>query len=496
MGQPLRILFLASEAIPFSKTGGLGDVAGSLPPALKRLGTEPLMVLPLYGETRQNLPPLTGQPRELDVPLGPDTLRVRFLETRAREEIPVFLLEREDLFERPNLYTGPMGDYYDNLERFTVFCHGALRLCKALAFPPHIVHAHDWQTGLVPALLKGPYGAQPLFRDSRTVFTIHNLAYQGLFPPERLPLTGLPWDPFFRMEGLEYYGRISLLKSGIVFSDLLTTVSPTYAKEIQSPEYGEGMDGILRTRSKDLVGILNGIDGTLWDPSRDPHLPRNYSARDLEGKKACKEALLRELGLDPSEEPGPLLGMVARLDPQKGLDLVLAALEEILEMGILVAILGSGQEAIQRALGEAQARHPRRMALRVGFDEGLAHRIIAGADLILVPSRYEPCGLTQMYALRYGTVPVVRATGGLADTVIPFRPERGTGSGFTFSLYTPKALLGAVQDALDLYRQPSIWMRLIQEGMKTDFSWDRSARLYLDLFQLLLSRPPLPRPTS
>lgn len=488
MSDNIKVLFLSPEATPFAKTGGLADVTGALPGALKRLGVDVRLVLPLYRMVREggfeSHPLLKG----LKIPLGNQLLQADVLETKTQEGIPVCLVEREDLFDRPNLYGNAMGDYYDNLERFTFFAHAALRIAEILSFKPDLIHCHDWQTGLVPALLKGPYRESSPLGGTPTVFTIHNLGYQGLFPLEKLPLISLSSESFFHPEGLEYWGRISLLKSGIVYSEAITTVSPTYAKEIQTPEFGLGMDGILYRRRAALHGILNGVDYRIWDPSRDHHLPARYSPRTMAGKRLCKESLIQEIELSPSLSDRPLMGMISRLDTQKGLDLLVKILDDILSLDVGLVVLGSGDEHIQQIIQEAAKRHSGQVGIKIGFDEPLAHRIMAGVDIFLIPSRYEPCGLTQMYALKYGTVPVVRATGGLEDTIVSFDPHTREGNGFKFGPYEPKAFLGAIREALECFQDSKRWKKLIANGMKADFSWDRSARTYLELYESIIKR--------
>jgi starch synthase len=488
MGKQLKVLFLSPEAVPFAKTGGLGDVAGSLPPALRRLGMDARVVLPLYTMVKGSGAEMRLICEDLKVPLGDVLLTARIWEALSAEKTPVYLVEREDLYGRPCLYGTAAGDYYDNLERFSFYSHAALRLADAISFRPDLIHCHDWQAGLVPALLKGPYRRDGCAGKARTVFTIHNLGYQGIFSPDKLPLTGLSRDEYFHMEGLEYWGKISLLKAGLIYADMITTVSPTYAKEIQTESYGLGMEGILRQRESVLFGILNGVDYGVWDPSHDSHLPATYSVRKMAGKNDCKKALIKEMGLDPALINRPLLGVISRLDAQKGIDLLVAVLPDILALDAGVVILGSGDASIQEALRQAARDNPGRVGLSIGFNDPLAHRIMGGSDMFLIPSRYEPCGLTQMYALRYGTVPVVRATGGLDDTIVPFRSESGEGNGFKFSAYRPQALLSAVSDAVDLFSDAKNWQKLRTNGMKADFSWDRSARSYLALYQSVLER--------
>ena len=458
-------------------------MAGSLPPALKRLGADVRMVLPLYRAVHESQFKMKPLSTALRVPLGNAELRASIHEISPPSGIPVYLIEREDLYDRPNLYGTPSGDYYDNLERFTFFAHAALRVAEERSFVPDVIHCHDWQTGLVPALLKGMYSRSPALRHARSLFTIHNIGYLGRFPADKFSLTGLSAADFFNPGGLEFWGDISLLKAGIVYSDAVTTVSPTYAEEIQTPEYGMGMEGILAERREHLHGILNGVDYGFWNPEIDKYLPSNYSLKNPKGKLACKKSLLREMGLKESLQDQPLLGMVSRLDTQKGLDLLVNILDTLMGQKTGLTILGSGDEAIQKSLHQAAKRHRGKVGIRIGFDEPLAHRLIAGADILLIPSRYEPCGLTQMYALKYGTVPVVRATGGLKDTIEHFDPKERKGNGFKFTDYAPKPLLDAVQEAIHLFHEPKSWAALMANGMKTDFSWTRSAKRYLELYR-------------
>ncbi|HEY6004464.1 MAG TPA: glycogen synthase GlgA [Anaeromyxobacter sp.] len=474
----MEILFVSSEVAPWSKTGGLGDVGGALPRALAARGHEVTVVSPRYGgidalaqgfERRDGAVRVRGEAASLWV-------------LRGRPE--VHLVEHERFFgSRRGLYGEGGHDYADNAERFAFLTRAALALPAASGKRIRIVHANDWQTGLAAYLLRHEHAHDPALAGARTVLTIHNLAYQGVFPKQVVPFVGLPWD-VFRYEAMEFHDRLNFMKAGLTFADALTTVSPTYAKEILTPEGGEGLDPVLRHRRADLHGILNGIDVTEWDPARDAHLPAHYSSRDLSGKAVCKAALQRELGL-PARADVPLLGMISRLADQKGLDLVVAALPDLLARDVQLAVLGSGSHAYEDAFRRAAAGRPDRLAARIGFDEPLAHRIEAGADAFLMPSRYEPCGLNQMYSLRYGTLPVVRAVGGLEDTVEDFDGwMRGTG--FKFREYSPQALLLAVRRALDTYRDRRTWQALVLRGMAQDFSWDRSARSYEALYRALV----------
>jgi len=485
MASELNVLLLASEAVPFAKTGGLADVVGALPPALKRLGADVRLVLPMYRSVLEGKPDIRPRLKRLQVPLGHEMLEAGVFEGRIKKGIPVYLIEREDLYDRPNLYGDARGDYHDNLERFAFLAHAALRLAGALPFRPDVIHCHDWQSGLLPPLLKGPYATAPSLGKTVTVFTIHNLGYQGIFPADKFPLTGLASKEFFHPEGLEFWGNLSLLKAGIVYSEAVTTVSPTYALEIQTPEHGMGMEGLLGRRKADLMGFLNGVDYRIWNPATDVHIPFKYSPGKMEGKGRCKLELIREMGLDPLLKSRPLLGVISRLDVHKGLDLLVKVLNKILSLDVGVVLLGSGDRHIQKDLQRIAKRHSGRVAFETGFNEPLAHRIMAASDLFLIPSQYEPCGLTQMYALKYGAVPIVRATGGLEDTIVRFDPDRGKGNGFKFTEYEPAAFLKEVRKAVEHYRDAAAWKGLMKRGMKADFSWDRSARRYMELYRAI-----------
>ncbi len=467
----MRVAFVAPEVGPFSKTGGLADVAGALPAALGALGAEVVTVSPLYrGVAGRSL---EGTGLRVRVPVGSSVVESAVFRSGRH-----YFLEHDPYFDRDGLYGTAQGEYPDNASRFVFLCRGALELLRVLGVPD-VVHAHDWQAGLVPAYLRSLYA--DAFPRARSVFTIHNIAYQGNFWHWDMPLTGLDWKHFNWRE-LEFHGRLSFLKAGLVFADAVTTVSPTYAREIQTPAFGNGLEGVVRDRSAALHGILNGVDDAEWNPETDPHLPARYGARDLSGKAACKEGLQREAGL-PADPRIPLVGMVGRLAWQKGVDLFLECAEALAAERLQFAILGSGEAHYQAALAELARRHPRRFAVRAGFDEALAHRIEAGSDLFLMPSRYEPCGLNQIYSLRYGTVPVVHATGGLADTV-----EEGV-TGFTFTPFTRGALLGAMRRALEAWGDRPRWRALMLEGMVREFGWSGPARRYLELYRSLTSGP-------
>jgi starch synthase len=477
--QPLRILLISSEVEPFAKTGGLADVAGALPKALAALGHDVRVLMPRYRGVERHTTLSTAVAR-IRVPVGERPTEGTLLEGRLGGDIPIYFLAHDRYYDRSALYGGGDGDYLDNCERFVFFCRGSLEAVRALGWAPQVVHANDWQTGLVPVYLETLYADDPLLRDAATLFTIHNLAYQGAFWHFDMPLTGLGWD-LFTPAGLEFYGKLNFMKGGLVFADILNTVSKTYAAEIQTPEFGCGLEGVLQDRSADLHGVVNGIDYAAWDPATDRELAKPYSADDLAGKIACRSALAEELGLEA--DGAPIVGIVSRLAAQKGLDLVLAALPDLVEAGFQFALLGSGEPKLEAALTEAAAAYPGRAVVRLGFDAGLARRIYAGADMFLMPSRYEPCGLGQMISMRYGTIPIVRRTGGLADTVTEVKPSRRTGTGFGFLEPTARALAEAAMRALAAYRDAALWRQLQKNAMAEDFSWQASAREYVALYR-------------
>lgn len=480
----MRAALLTPEAHPWAKTGGLADVLAALPVALQRTGVDVVVVLPAYREALAR----AGATERLARVLAPVSSRMEPVDVLAVSgaPVPTILLAAPRYFDRDGLYGPPGGAFDDNAERFVVFCRAALEWLRTLATPPDILHAHDWPAALAPAFLHGTSDLYPELRRMRSVQTVHNLAYQGRFPASDWHLLNLD-RRLFTSDFLEFYGGIDFLKAGLVFADAITTVSPTYAREIRTPEFGEGLDGVLRARSADVSGILNGIDAAAWDPATDPALPAHYDRAHPTGKARCKAALQAELGI--AVAPGPaLLGVVSRLAEQKGIDVLFGAAAVLLARhDVQLVVLGNGAPRYEAALLDLAARFAGRVAVHIGFDEGLAHRIEAGADLFLMPSRYEPCGLNQLYSLRYGTVPVVSATGGLADTVVDYDPTTGEGTGFTFRPCAEGPLLDAVERALAIRRDPAAWARLVAAGMAQDFSWDRSARAYRDLYARLLA---------
>ena len=477
--EPLKVLFVSSEVSPFAKTGGLGDVVGALPKALRRRGIDARVVMPLYaGINWHELDRLDGV---LGVPMWFGTARAAVrLGRLPGSDVPVYFLEYHRYFDRPYLY-GPPGDGYpDNVERFTFLSRGALELAKALRFVPDVVHAHDWQTALVPVFVNTVEWAKPL-HGSATVYTIHNLAYQGVTGGGAMCLTGLGPEHYNAGE-FEHYGALNLTKAALRHATMLSTVSPTYAREIQTPEHGCGLDGVLRGRSADLVGILYGVDVDDWNPAADPHIKAHFSPAHPEGKGPCKTELQLEAGL-PADPRKALFAAVGRLTHQKGFDVLARCMDRLLSWDLQFVLLGNGDRDAEHFFGTLSARRPDRFKAWLGFDNALAHRVTAGADFLVMPSRFEPCGLSQMYAMRYGTLPIVRATGGLVDTVESYDEASGAGTGFLFSDLTPDALANTVGWALSTYYDRPQHVRAMRErGMERDFSWDHAADAYEDLY--------------
>ena len=469
---------VASEAAPFAKTGGLADVVSALPRALTRLGHAVDVVMPRY----RGIAPRDVIAR-VTVPLGGRVLQAD-LHATVDEGVRTVFVDQPAYYDRDALYGAGGLDYPDNPERFAFLARAALEWGAAAGEPYSVVHAHDWQTGLVPVFLRQAGAAAEAFRGVPAVFTIHNLAYQGVCDASWLPRLGLGPE-LMSVNGLEFWGRVSFLKGGIVFSRLITTVSPQYARDVQTPELGSGFDGLLRSRSGDLIGIRNGIDYDQWDPARDRFLPVRYDASHLEGKDAAKRLVLESFGLPAVDRVGrrPLVGMISRLVDQKGFDLLAEIGDELPRLDASFVLLGTGERGHEEWWRALAAKYPDRIGVKIGFDEAMAHRIEAGADLFLMPSRFEPCGLNQMYSLRYGTVPLVRATGGLRDTVRPVDEVTGEGTGFTFDAYSADALMATIRRALRTYQDPAMWRRIQAAGMREDFSWDAPARQYVDVYE-------------
>lgn len=473
----MRIAFIASEAVPYAKTGGLADVVSALPRALASAGHDVAVFLPYYRAVRKKFPALD---RLVDGLPGEFALR-----GERSGAVRTFFLENDAFFDRDHLYGTADGDDADNGDRFGLFCRAALEALRRIDFAPEIVHAHDWQAAMVPAYLKFVFAGDPFFQRTKSVFTIHNLAYQGLADPGVLARIGLP-ERLFGSEDLEFFGRVNFLKAGILYADGITTVSPRYAREIQTPEFGCGLDGLLRARRAALRGIINGIDDSVWDPRRDPALASPFGPENLIGKKICKGDLLRILGFSPVPPDCPVIGMVSRLASQKGFDIFLGALDRLAGLRVRIVVVGSGEAVIERGLVRAMNRHPRVLGLKIGYDEILSRKVFGGSDIFLIPSRYEPCGLTQMYSQRYAAIPVVRAVGGLDDTVEEYDPRTGRGAGFKFAVPEPDALVSAVRRALRAWKIPKDRSRLRRNGLNRDFSWKIPAESYLALYRELL----------
>ena len=479
-GGPLDILFVTSEARPFGKTGGLADVCAALPRALARLGHRVTIVVPKYRGA-----PTDGSPGwAAEIPFGLHAYPVRFVEQRMEEGVTAVLIDAPPLYDREGLYGDSRGEYADNAFRFAVLGRGALEYARLKGTRPSAVHAHDWQGALAPVYARTVLQDDPVIGGVKTVLTIHNLAFQGMFDPKELSWIGLRRD-LYTPQVLEFWGRASALKGGIVLSDVVTTVSPTYAREILEADYGFGFDGILRTRAADLVGILNGIDTDVWNPQTDPHLPVRYSRASLARKKAVKRALLEasDLPVDEAALARPLIGLVTRLTQQKGCDLYAGAGAALGAIDASWVLLGSGDGWCEEFWKRFGAAHRDRVAVTIGFDDARAHLIEGGADMFLMPSWYEPCGLNQMYSQRYGTLPIVRATGGLQDTVVDADESPAQATGFKFQDYTPEALLGALGRAVRAFGNPKAWKGFQQNAMAQDFSWDVSAREYVKVYR-------------
>ncbi|MGH9327000.1 MAG: glycogen synthase GlgA [Terriglobia bacterium] len=475
----MRIVFIASECVPYSKTGGLADVVGALPQALFALGHDVEVVIPRYRGTQAGT--LSPGGASVTIPLGAGFRFASIQTGGAVKGVLHHLVDCPEFFDREGLYQSTDGkDHPDNALRFGAFALAAIEGLKRVSKPPEILHCHDWQTSLVPVYLKKLYGNDPFFKRSSSVLTIHNLGYQGLFDSEVLPQVSLDAS-VFTMDGLEFFGKVNYLKGGIVFSDFITTVSRKYASEIQTTEFGYGLDGVLRSRAARLEGILNGVDYDAWNPAIDKLITARYTPEKLEGKLICKKALLERMGVRNPALDRPVVGIISRFAAQKGFDLVAEAAGALARMDLYVVALGTGEPQYEQLFRELATASPSKFLVKVSYDNELAHQIEAGADIFLMPSRYEPCGLNQIYSLKYGTVPVVRATGGLDDSIQEFDGVKGTG--FKFSDYSAPALLDALNRALQTYRQPALWKRLIENGMKADFSWAASARAYLRIYE-------------
>ncbi len=472
----MKVLFVSSEGLPFSKTGGLADVVEALPKALVDVGHEVAVVLPRYRGTKSSKVVVES----LTIPLGSQLRFPRVTDGQEIHSVRYYFVD-DPSFDREKLYGDASGDYPDNGERFALFSKAAIEIAKQI-WKPDVIHCHDWQSALVPVFLRSVYAQDPAVKSIPVVFTVHNMGYHGMFGPEILGRTGVPSE-LFHMDGLEFYGRVNYLKGGLLFSDYITTVSRKYAQEVQTAEYGHGLEGVVRRRGERMVGILNGVDYSVWSPENDKYIAAKYSAKDMSGKAACKADLLKEYGLPADNLSRPLIGIVSRFADQKGFDLIAQVAKDMLKEDLAIVALGTGDAKYEALFRQMAKAFPDKLAARIGFDNALAHKIEAGSDMFLMPSRYEPCGLNQIYSLRYGTVPVVRATGGLDDTIQHFDPKSSSGTGFKFEAYDGRALLGCVKQAVRVYSDREAWRRVVANGMAKDFSWTASAAEYGRLYE-------------
>lgn len=478
----MKVLIASPEVYPFVKTGGLADVTGALPKALVKLGVDARVILPKHKGIEELGFPMRYRNHKIVCQISQALVEAEVVESEY-DGVTAYLVEKDEYYFRDYLYSTPDGDYLDNAERFIFFSKSILEAIRATGFAPDVLHCNDWETALVPFFIKTAYRADSLFGNIGTLLTIHNLGYQGLFWHHDMHLLNVGWE-YFTPDFIEFFGKINFLKAGIVFSDILNTVSKQYSKEIQTPEFGHGLDGILRTRKNDLYGIVNGIDYDEWNPETDTHLPAHYSSSNMSNKELCKKALQQAFAL-PVNKNIPLVATISRLADQKGFDLIYSSLEEMLGLhgGIQYVVLGTGDRKYHDLFGKVADNFQKSFAIKIAYDNRLAHLIEAGADMFLMPSRYEPCGLNQLYSLRYGTVPIVRGVGGLEDTIIDYTSLPSEGTGFKFYDYTKKGLLECMERALRLYENQEEWRNLMRRCMMVDFSWERSAREYLALYE-------------
>jgi starch synthase len=470
----MHIAFVASECVPFSKTGGLADVVGALPRALAGLGHQVSVYVPRYRQTKLVDPQTVV--RSITVPFDDKYRFCSVVTAGSSAGVRFYFVDYPPYFDREALYGTSAGDYPDNAERFALFSRAVLEASKVLGVP-NIFHCHDWQSALLPVMLRTLYAEDPAFREVGTTFTIHNMGYQGLFPPDILPLLMLPWD-LLTISKMEFYGQVNFLKGALIFGDFITTVSKKYSLEIQTTEYGFGLEGVLRNRAATVTGILNGVDYDEWSPQTDKFTVAKYSPQDLSGKQLCKMDLLNAFGVVGADPKVPVIGIVSRFAAQKGFDLISQVMDRLAREEMIVVALGAGDKPYEEMFQRLNKQFPNKIAVKVAYDNAIAHKIEAGSDMFLMPSRYEPCGLNQIYSLKYGTVPIVRATGGLDDTIEPWDARTGKGTGFKFTDYTGEALLATIKQALLAYRDQSSWQTLMRNGMSRDFSWGASAREY------------------
>ncbi|MFQ5963519.1 MAG: glycogen synthase GlgA [Candidatus Scalinduaceae bacterium] len=486
MGVKFKVMFVSPEVTPFAKTGGLADVSGSLPTFLKKLGCDVRVALPFYRMVKEQNIPFDTIFKDLEVPAKGVTLKAGINQSSLNDDIPVYFIKYDKFFDRENLYSTSRGDYADNAERFIFFSRSIFELCRKVNFQPDIIHCHEWQTGLIPTYLRTLYNNDKLFSKTAALYSIHNIAYQGIFEKEVFEKTCLP-NRLLINKVIEFYGKISFMKVGIIYSDIINTVSQKYSREIQTEEYGCGLQDIIKDRAGVLFGVINGVDYSEWNPETDKFIVANYNANDFSGKVKCKEDLLLQFNLPISLKERPLLGIVSRMAKQKGFDLLSKVIDELMTFDIVFVLLGIGDERYHNLFQEYAHRYPERIGVRIAYDNKLAHKIEAGADIFLMPSRYEPCGLNQIYSLKYGTIPLVRATGGLDDTIKDYYSKDGTGTGFKFDEYKASVFIDKVKEALCVFANKEKWLQLMTNAMSQDFSWERSARAYIELYKKAIS---------
>ncbi len=482
----MKILIASPEVYPFVKTGGLADVTGALPKALKKLDLDARVILPKHKGVDESRFPLKYKNYKIKCQISMSFVEAEIVESEYDNGVIAYLVEQDEYYNRDYLYSTPDGDYQDNALRFIFFSKSILEAIKVTGFKPDVLHYNDWETALAPVFLKTIYKDDPQLKDIATVFTIHNIGYQGIFWHYDMHLLNLGWE-YFSPDYLEFFGNINFMKGGIIFSDIINTVSKKYSEEIQTPEFGYGLDGVLRTRKDDLYGIINGIDYDEWNPETDELLPARYSYRDLKNKLLCKKTLLKEFNIEQNKDY-PLIATISRLADQKGFDLIVSGIEEMLSLGVNYIVLGTGERKYHETLKELSKKFPDSFAVKIAYDNKIAHLIEAGADMFLMPSKYEPCGLNQLYSLKYGTVPIVRAVGGLDDTIIDYTENPDRGTGFKFKEYTKEAMLDAIKRAIKLYKNKDLWQSLMIRCMKEDYSWERSAKEYMGLYKKAIER--------
>src|ERR1700683_2814407 len=473
----MHIAFAASECVPFSKTGGLADVVGALPRALVAAGHQVSVYVPRYRQTK--LSDAQTVVRSITIPFDDHYRFCSVVTGGSHSGVRFYFVDYPPYFDREALYGTSAGDYPDNAERFALFSRAVLEASKVLGVP-NVFHCHDWQSALIPVLLRTQYAEDPAFLDVGTVFTIHNMGYQGLFPPDTLPLLTLPWD-LLTIDKMEFFGQVNFLKGALVSSDFITTVSRKYSHEIQTAEFGFGLEGVLRDRAATVTGILNGVDYDEWSPQADKFIAAKYSPADLSGKAKCKQDLLAAFGVANPDTRLPVIGIVSRFAAQKGFDLIAQIMDRMAREEMIIVALGNGDKQYEEMFARMEKQFPQKIAVKIAYDNAVAHKIEAGSDMFLMPSKYEPCGLNQIYSLKYGTVPIVRATGGLDDTIDPYSPKTGQGTGFKFEPYEAAALLGCIREALETYRNAPAWQKVQANGMAKDFSWRASAGEYAQL---------------